>query len=150
MTRVHYLDIYWRRILHLYELSVRRLIRRGINSRDDFTWIFSLRKGLDKKSEANAFWVSLSERALDKFPKCIAREGLGSRHTGNRQSEGWIVGWQSVWLYWKQWTPISYYQLVYNSREKTKMARQRRSDHDLNWRKKNEYKPSDERDTSPS
>ena len=83
-----YRDIYWRRIIHLHELSVRRLIRRGINSRNDFTRFFSLRKGQDKKSAANAFQVTRSERAFDKLPKCIDREGLGSRHTGNRQTEG--------------------------------------------------------------
>ena len=45
-----YIDIYWRRIIHLHvELSVRRLIPRGINSRDDFTRIFSMRKGQGKK-----------------------------------------------------------------------------------------------------
>ena len=45
-----YIDIYWRRIIHLHELSVRRLILRGINSGDNFTWFFSLRKGRDKKT----------------------------------------------------------------------------------------------------
>ena len=84
-----YIDIYWRRIIHLHvELSVRRLIPRGINSRDDFTWFFILRKGQDKRSAASAFRVTWSERAFDKLPKCIDREGLGSRHTRNRQTEG--------------------------------------------------------------
>ena len=67
-----------------------------MNSRDDFTWFFSLRKGQDKRSAASAFRVTWSERAFDKLPKCIDRERLESRHTRNRQTEGCIVGEQIV------------------------------------------------------